>query len=65
MTARGSKSVRIAETGKAAKDAFQYIDPASVFWELQPGENVISYDSGDDSQKTAVKIAYSEFYSGI
>ena len=65
VTTRGSKSVKIAETGKSTKDAFQYIDPASVFWELQPGENVISYDSGDDSQKTAVKIVYSEFYSGV
>lgn len=65
VTTRGSKSVKIAETGKSTKDAFQYIDPESVFWELQPGENIISYDSGDDSQKTAVKIAYSEFYSGV
>lgn len=23
------------------------------------------YDSGDDSQSTAVKIVYSEFYSGV
>ncbi len=65
VTTRGSKSVRISETGKAARDAFQYIDPASVFWELQPGKNVISYDSGDDSQTTSVKIAYTEFYSGV
>lgn len=65
VTTRGSKSVKIAETGKSTKDAFQYIDPESVFWELQPGENIISYDSGDDSQKTAVKIVYSEFYSGV
>lgn len=65
VTTRGSKSVRISETGKATKDAFQYIDPASVFWELQPGKNVIAYDSGDDSQTTQVKIAYSEYYSGV
>lgn len=65
VTTRGSKSVKIAEMGKAAKDAFQYIDPASVFWELQPGENVITYDSDDDSQATAIKIAYTELYSGV
>lgn len=65
VTTRGSKSVKIAETGKATKDAFQYIDPASVFWELQPGENIITYDSGDDSQATTVKITYVELYSGI
>lgn len=65
VTTRGSKSVRISETGKATNDAFQYIDPSSVFWELQPGINKITYDSGDTTQPTAVTIVYTERYSGV
>ncbi len=64
-TTRGGKSVRIAETGKTTKNAFQYVDPLSEFWELQPGENIIRYSSDDDTQTTRVEIAYTELYSGV
>lgn len=65
VTTRGSKSVKILETGKAVCDAFQYIDIGSVFWQLQPGENRITYNSGDSSQPTSITISYTELYSGV
>lgn len=63
-TERGNKSVKLI-TGSGTTDAFQYIDPASVFWELEPGINRIVYSSGDNSVLTHMHISYSERYSGV
>lgn len=63
-TVRGGKQVLIADGGNVS-DAFQYIDPASEFWELQPGENRIVYDSADDTKTTRIEIEYTELYSGV
>lgn len=63
-TVRGGKQVLIAD-GSNVSDAFQYIDPASEFWELQPGENRIVYDSADDTKTTRIEIEYTELYLGV
>lgn len=63
-TERGNKSVRLLKNG-ITTDAFQYINPQSVFWELKPGINRIIYSSDDDSELTHMDICYSERYSGV
>ena len=59
-TAFGEKYVRIN-----GEDAFAYIDLSSVFWQLQPGENILSYQSNNDSIKTKVKVKWKNRYIGV
>lgn len=59
-TAFGEKSVRIN-----GENAFHYIDLNSTFWQLTPGENVLSYESNNDSTKTRVKVKWKNRYIGL
>lgn len=59
-TAFGEKYVRIN-----VGNAFHYIDLDSVFWSLVPGENILSYESNNDSIKTKVKIKWRNRYIGL
>lgn len=63
-TERGNKSVKLIRNGQK-EDAFQYINPQSVFWDLMPGKNHIVYNSSDGSVLTKMDISYSERYSGV
>lgn len=56
-TAFGEKYVRIN-----GENAFHYIDLDSVFWQLVPGENILSYESNNDSIKTKVKVKWRNRY---
>lgn len=58
-TAFGEKYVRIN-----GEDTFAYIDLESTFWQLQPGENVLSYQSNNDSIKTKVQVKWKNRYIG-
>lgn len=59
-TAFGQKYVRIN-----GENAFHYIDLASTFWQLQPGENILSYTSNNDSINTRVTVKWKNRYIGL
>ena len=59
-TAFGEKYVRIN-----GDNAFHYIDLDSVFWSLIPGENILSYESNNDSIKTRVTVKWRNRYIGL
>ncbi len=59
-TAFGEKYVRINE-----KNAFHYIELDSTFWQLIPGENILSYASNNDSTKTRVLVKWKNRYTGL
>jgi hypothetical protein len=59
-TAFGNKYVRIN-----GENAFHYIDLTTTFWSLVPGENILSYESNDDSVKTKVAIKWKDKFTGI
>ena len=59
-TAFGEKHVRIN-----GENAFHYIDLDSVFWSLIPGDNILSYQSNNDSIKTRVKVKWKSRYIGL
>lgn len=65
-TARGQKSVTLIDQATASEvDAFQYIEPASEFWSLAVGNNIIEFDGGDQTKKTTVHIEYTQRYLGV
>jgi len=59
-TSFGQKYVRIN-----GQNAFHYIDLDSVFWQLVPGENTLSYQSNNDSIKTRVVVRWKNRYVGL
>jgi hypothetical protein len=59
-TSFGQKYVRIN-----GQNAFHYIDLDSVFWQLVPGENTLSYRSNNDSIKTRVTVKWKNRYVGL
>lgn len=63
-TTPGQKSVKLTQNGTES-DAFALIDLASVFFQLVPGVNVITYDSGSGSDQTRVTIQYTPRYVGV
>ena len=56
-TTFGEKHVRIN-----GDNAFHYIDLDTVFWSLIPGENILSYESNNDSIKTRVIVKWKDRY---
>lgn len=59
-TAFGKKHVLIN-----GANAFHYIDLNSTFWQLVPGENLLSYASNNDSIKTKVTVRWYSRYIGL
>lgn len=59
-TAFGKKFVLIN-----GQNAFHYIDLDSIFWQLVPGENLLSYTSNHDSIKTRVMVKWKNRYVGL
>lgn len=59
-TTFGEKYVRIN-----GENAFHYIDLDSVFWQLMPGENILSYASNNDSINTKVTVKWKNRYIGL
>ncbi|WP_461366635.1 phage tail family protein [Candidatus Darwinibacter acetoxidans] len=56
----GNKRVEIN-----GENAFNWIDLDSVFWQLQPGDNVIEYTSDDEVEDATVKVIYKNRYLGV
>lgn len=63
-TKKGEKKVLIQKTS-GEEDAFHYIDPQSVFFELQPGDNLLKYESADETEPTQILVRYRELYAGV
>lgn len=64
-TKRGEKSVVIQREGGTEEDAFHYIAPRSVFFQLAPGDNVLKYSSSNESEQTQVFLTYRELFAGV
>ncbi len=64
-SAYGKKTVEI-RTGDNVEDGWDYLDQASEFWWLQPGDNMIEYTSdGESIRSKGVEIYYWERYLGV
>lgn len=51
-------------TEESTEDGWAYVDPASVFWRLKPGDNMIEYSAGALRSK-GVEVFYRARYLGI
>lgn len=46
-------------------NVFHWIDPNSVFWQLQPGDNIVEYSSDDPVEPAAVTLSYRDRFVGV
>lgn len=60
----GNKKVEI-ERGGIRHNAFNYIDLDSTFFQLQVGDNMIEYTTGNDLDPQSVEIRYRNRYLGV
>jgi hypothetical protein len=60
-TRYGRKSA-VLTTGGATASVMEHISPESTFFQLQPGDNIISYDGGSGDDNTEIEVAFSESY---
>jgi hypothetical protein len=60
----GNKKVEI-ETNGDRVNAFNWIDLQSEFFQLITGENILEYNSNNDSKKTRVVVRYKNRYVGV
>jgi hypothetical protein len=63
-TAFGEKSVMIL-SGGVYTNAFEYVDPDSVFWKLAPGTNTLKYTVDSEGENAQCRIYYYHRYSGV
>lgn len=63
-TANGNKKVIIIEVDGTTQNAFNYIDPTSVFFKFVSGENIIVYGS-DDDVFGGVTIEFANSFLGV
>jgi len=63
-TAFGNKSVQIYSGGNYS-DAFEYVDPDSVFWQLIPGGNQVRYLASFEGDNSYCQILFYNRYSGV
>ena len=63
-TKKGEKSVKLRRDSEIT-DAFHLVGVRSKFWSLQPGKNVITYKSADDSKHARVNIEWTNLYAGV
>ena len=63
-TKKGAKSVTLYKDG-VTTDAFNLVTPTSVFWQLQPGKNVITYTSNKSISAATLVLSYYNQYRGV
>lgn len=56
----GNKRIKIN-----GQNVLHWIDLKSVFWQLQPGDNIVDYSSDDQMEPASVVISYKNRYVGI
>lgn len=64
-TAFGQKSVTLVDSGGNESNAMHYIDLNSTFWQLQPGENTISYTADSGAEEATVLVTWKNRYVGV
>jgi hypothetical protein len=63
-TAFGEKSVMIL-SGGVYTNAFEYVDPDSIFWKLAPGDNTLKYTVNSEGANAQCRIYYYHRFSGV
>ncbi len=63
-TKKGAKSVTLYKDG-VTSSAFNLVTASSIFWQLQPGKNVISITSLKGVTASTLIIAYTNMYGGV
>ena len=63
-TAFGEKSALIL-TGGEYVNAFEYVDPDSIFWRLLPGDNTISYSVTSEGENAQCRVYWYNRFSGV
>jgi hypothetical protein len=62
-TAFGEKSAMLLSGGEYT-NLFDKVDPDSVFWSLEPGENIISYSASSEGENSQCRLTYRSRKSG-
>jgi hypothetical protein len=63
-TAFGEKGALILSDGEYV-NVFQYVDPESKFWQLEPGENTLSYTVTSEGENAKCIVMFYHRYSGV
>jgi hypothetical protein len=63
-TAFGEKSVMILSGGEYT-NAFEFVDPDSVFWKLAPGDNTLKYTVSSEGANAECRLYYYHRFSGV
>ena len=63
-TAFGEKAAMILSGGEYI-NAFEYVDPASTFWKLDPGTNTVKYTVTSEGANAQCRLYYYNRYSGV
>ncbi|MBA7476361.1 hypothetical protein ES707_11746 [subsurface metagenome] len=63
-TAFGEKTALILSGGEY-NNAFEYVDPESVFWKLKPGINPIRYICTSEGEHAQCRLYYYNRFSGV
>ena len=63
-TKKGSKSVILYKDGETS-NAFNLVTASSVFWQLKPGRNVISFTSSNGNTSSVLIVTYTNLYEGV
>ena len=63
-TAFGEKAALLL-SGGVYTNAFEYIDPDSTFWKLEPGSNTIEYSVTSEGENAKCLIYYYHRFSGV
>lgn len=61
----GKKKVEVVKSDGSKQNAFNYIDLNSTFFQLNVGDNILSYSSDDDLQPSSLSIKYNNRYLGV
>jgi hypothetical protein len=63
-TGYGKKRISLIRDG-VATDAFQHWDIDSTYFELEPGDNLFSYDAESGKEMLEVSIYHDNYYLGV
>lgn len=64
-TAFGQKSVTIIDAAGNRSNGFHYVAPDSVFWQMVPGVNRISYAATEETPASAVTLSFYHRFAGV
>lgn len=64
-TAFGKKTVIFEDSNGNQSNAFGYVDLDSTFWQLQVGNNIVSYTADSGTEQAVVELYYKQRYVGV